>query len=160
MSVLQLELRDENQRYRTYLEQRQLDEQKQQVELDRILQLELDRQNAKRLEKTRAEQDKRARLLQGVIEGRQQQLVERRKMECSCRSRSFLCSSRNHFADERKAEETNAYQWQKDNIKHITEQGQLEDAQREAQNKAKRATYRQDLLGQMSYEQRRMQQVR
>ena len=84
-NALQLELRDENHRYRTYLEQRKLDEQKQQIELDRILQLELDRQNAKRVEKSRAEQGKRAKLLQEVIEGRQQQLVERRKIECPCR---------------------------------------------------------------------------
>jgi len=72
-----LELRDENQRYRAYLDQRKFDEQRQQIELDRILQAELDRQNAKRLEKVHAEKDKRAKLLQEVIEGRQQQLIER-----------------------------------------------------------------------------------
>jgi len=72
-----LELRDENSRYRAYLEQRKLDEQRQQIELDRILQAELDRQNAKRLEKVQAEKDKRTKLLQEVIEGRQQQLIER-----------------------------------------------------------------------------------
>ncbi len=73
----QLELRDESQRYRTYLEQRKLDEKRQQIELDRIVKAELDRQNAKRLEKVRAEKDKRAKLLHEVVEGRQQQLVER-----------------------------------------------------------------------------------
>jgi len=72
-----LELRDENSRYRAYLEQRKLDEQRRQIELDRILQTELDRQNAKRLEKVQAEKDKRTKLLQEVIEGRQQQLIER-----------------------------------------------------------------------------------
>jgi hypothetical protein len=78
-----LELRDENQRYRNYLEQRKFDERKQQIELDRILKAELDRQNAKRLEKVRAEQDKRAKLLQEVVEGRQQQLIERSMMSFS-----------------------------------------------------------------------------
>lgn len=72
-----MELRDENQRYRSYLEQRKFDEKRQQIELDRILQSELDRQNAKRLEKVRAENDKRAKLLQEVVEGRQQQIIER-----------------------------------------------------------------------------------
>ncbi len=72
-----MELRDENSRYRAYLEHRKLDEQRRQIELDRILQAELDRQNAKRLEKVQAEKDKRTKLLQEVIEGRQQQLIER-----------------------------------------------------------------------------------
>ncbi len=72
-----MELRDENSRYRAYLEQRKFDEQRQQIELDRILQAELDRQNAKRLEKVHAEKDKRTKLLHEVIEGRQQQLLER-----------------------------------------------------------------------------------
>lgn len=72
-----LELRDENQRYRNYLEQRKLDEQRQQAELDRILQAELDRQNSIRLQKVRAEKDKRAKLLHEVVEGRQQQLIEK-----------------------------------------------------------------------------------
>jgi hypothetical protein len=72
-----LELRDENQRYRNYLEQRKFDEKIQQVELDRILQAELDRQNEKRLEKVRAENEKRAKLLREVNEGLQQQVLER-----------------------------------------------------------------------------------
>jgi hypothetical protein len=72
-----LELRDENQRYRNYLEQRKFDEKIQQVELDRILQAELDRQNEKRLEKVRAENEKRAKLLREVNEGLQQQVIER-----------------------------------------------------------------------------------
>ncbi len=75
-----MELRDENQRYRSYLEKRKLDEQRQQIELDRILKAELDRQNAKRLEKVHAEQDKRAKLLREVVDGRQQQLLERSMM--------------------------------------------------------------------------------
>ncbi len=72
-----MELRDESQHYRGYLEQRKLDERKQQIELDRILQAELNRQNAIRLEKVRAEKDKRDKLLREVIEGRQHQLIER-----------------------------------------------------------------------------------
>ncbi len=72
-----MELRDENQRYRNYLEQRKFDEKIQQVELDRILQAELDRQNEKRLEKVRAENEKRAKLLREVNEGLQQQVLER-----------------------------------------------------------------------------------
>jgi DNA anti-recombination protein RmuC len=72
-----LELRDENARYRAYLEQRKLDEKRQQIELDRIIQAELDKQNEKRLEKVRAEKDKRTKLLHEVIEGRQQQMIER-----------------------------------------------------------------------------------
>ena len=75
--VLQVELRDESQRYRSYLNQRKLDEQRQQTELDRILQIELDKQNAKRAEKVRAEQEKRSKLLHEVIDGRQQQLIDR-----------------------------------------------------------------------------------
>ena len=39
---------------------------------------------------------------------------------------SFLCP------EGRKAQEAGEYQWQKDNIKHITEQGQAEDAERAA----------------------------
>ncbi|CAF4389837.1 unnamed protein product, partial [Rotaria sordida] len=104
-----LELRDENHRYRTYLEQRKLDERRQQIELDRVLQTELDRQNAKRAEKIRAEKDKRAKLLQEVVEGRQQQLIDR---------------------NDRKAQEANEYQWQKDNMKNISEQVKLEEADR------------------------------
>ncbi len=72
-----MELRDENARYRAYLEQRKLDEKRQQIELDRVIQAELDNQNAKRLEKARAEKDKRTKLLHEVIEGRQQQMIER-----------------------------------------------------------------------------------
>ncbi len=72
-----MELRDENHRYRSYLEQRKFDEKKQQAELDRILQAELARQDAKRLEKVHAERDKRSKLLREVVEGRQQQLLER-----------------------------------------------------------------------------------
>ncbi|UJR26910.1 hypothetical protein I4U23_008220 [Adineta vaga] len=129
-----LELRDESLRYRTYLEQRKIDEKRQQIELDRIVQAELDRQNAKRLEKVRAEKDKRAKLLQEVVEGRQQQLIER---------------------TERKAQEASEYQWQKDNIKNISEQVKVEDAEFEARNRHKRLAYRQDLFGQMDYEQRK-----
>lgn len=78
-----MELRDENQRYRSYLEQRKLDEQRQQTELDRFIQAELDRQNAKRAEKQRAEQEKRNRLLHEVIQGRQQQLIDKSKIHFS-----------------------------------------------------------------------------
>lgn len=62
--------------------------------------------------------------------------------------------------DERKAQEANEYQWQKDNIKHISEQVKVEDAERETRNKAKQFAYRKDLFGQMSYEQRKKQEVR
>lgn len=72
-----MELRDENQRYRAHLEQRKIDERRQQVELDRLLQGELDRQNSMRAAKQRAEQDKRSKLLHEVIEGRQQQVLDR-----------------------------------------------------------------------------------
>ncbi|CAF0859905.1 unnamed protein product [Adineta ricciae] len=129
-----MELRDESLRYRTYLEQRKLDEKRQQAELDRIVQAELDRQNAIRVEKARAEKEKRSKLLQEVVEGRQQQMIER---------------------SERKAQAASEYQWQKDNIKLVAEQAQAEDAEREARNRNKRMTYRQDLQGQMDYEQRK-----
>lgn len=76
-----MELRDESLRYRTYLEQRKLDEKRQQAELDRIVQAELERQNAKRVEKARAEKEKRAKLLHEVVEGRQQQMIERSTIE-------------------------------------------------------------------------------
>ena len=76
-----MELRDESLRYRTYLEQRKVDEKRQQAELDRIVQAELDRQNAIRVEKTRAEKEKRNKLLQEVVEGRQQQMIERSTVE-------------------------------------------------------------------------------
>ncbi|CAF0904892.1 unnamed protein product [Rotaria sp. Silwood1] len=131
------ELRDENQRYHAYLEQRKLDERRQQIELDRVLQTEIDRQNAKRAEKIRAEKDKRSKLLQEVIEGRQQQLIER---------------------NERKVQEANEHQWQKDNMKNISEQVKLEEADREARHKTKQLAYRQDLIGQMNYEQRKKQE--
>lgn len=72
-----MELRDENQRFRAYLEQRKVDERRQQADLDRVLQTELDRQNQIRADKLRAEKDKRTKLLNEVIAGRQQQLVER-----------------------------------------------------------------------------------
>ena len=75
-----MELRDENQRYRAYLEQCKLDERNQQIERDRLLQIELDRQNAMRAEKMRAEKEKREKLLREVIQGRQQQLLERSKI--------------------------------------------------------------------------------
>ncbi|CAF3992046.1 unnamed protein product [Adineta steineri] len=132
-----LELRNESERYRTYVEQRKLDEKKQQADLDRIVQEELEKQNAKRLEKVRAENEKRAKLLREVVGGRQQQLVEKQ---------------------DRKAQEANEYQWQKDNLKNISEQVKLEDAEREAQNRTKRLAYRQTLLGQMNYEQRKKQE--
>lgn len=83
-SLLQLELRDENQRYRNYLEQRKLDEQVQQAALDRVLQTELDRQNAIRAQKVHAEKDKRAKLLQEVVEGREQQVLDRSTGGSSC----------------------------------------------------------------------------
>jgi hypothetical protein len=63
------------------------------------------------------------------------------------------------FLVERKAQEASEYQWQKDNIKNISEQTKLEDAEREARNRTKRLTYRQDLFGQMNYEQRKKQEV-
>ncbi|CAF2438660.1 unnamed protein product [Rotaria sp. Silwood2] len=132
-----LELRDENQRYHAYLEQRKLDERRQQIDLDHFLQTEVNRQNAKRAEKIRAEKDKRDKLLHEVIEGRQQQLIER---------------------NERKTQEANEYQWQKDNMKNISEQVKLEEADREARNKAKQLVYRQTLIGQMNYEQRKKQE--
>lgn len=75
-----MELRDENQRYRNYLEQRKIDEKRQQADFDRAIQTELDKQNAKRLEKVRAEQEKRSKLLREVVEGRQQQLNEKSKI--------------------------------------------------------------------------------
>lgn len=72
-------MRDENQRYRAYLEQRKIDEDRQQKELDRVIQIELNKQNAKRAEKVRAEQEKRSKLLQEVVVGRQQQLIDKGK---------------------------------------------------------------------------------
>lgn len=60
----------------------------------------------------------------------------------------------------RKAQEAGEYQWQKDNIKHITEQGQAEDAERAARQKHKQVKYRQDLFGQMDYDGRKKQQVK
>ena len=72
-----MELRDENTRYRAHLDQRKIDERRQQAELDRLLQGELDRQNAIRADKQRAEKDKRTKLLHEVVEGRQQQIIDR-----------------------------------------------------------------------------------
>jgi len=92
-----LELRDESQRYRNYLEQRKIDEQRQQVELDRILQTELDRQNAIRTQKVRAEKEKRAKLLHEVVEGRKQQIIDR-----SMTILSKSCCISLHFAFRRK----------------------------------------------------------
>ncbi len=60
---------------------------------------------------------------------------------------------------DRKAQEASEYQWQKDNIKNISEQDKLEEADRAARNRAKRLAYRQDLYGQMNYEQRKKQEV-
>lgn len=89
-----MELRNENQRYRNYLDQRKFNEQRQQVELDRILQGELDRQNAIRLEKAREEKDKRTKLLKEVVEGRQQQLIERSMIEVFfCFDKIRICQS-------------------------------------------------------------------
>jgi hypothetical protein len=156
-----LELRDENQRYRAYLDQRKFDEQRQQIELDRILQAELDRQNAKRLEKVHAEKDKRAKLLQEVIEGRQQQLLERSMIFLFFffLTKYSFCIFSYFNLDERKAQDASEYQWQKDTIKTISEQNRLEEADREARNRTKRLAYRQDLFGQMNYEQRKKQEV-
>ena len=151
-----MELRDESQRYRAYLEQRKLDERKQQIELDRSVQAELDRQNAIRLEKVRAEKDKRAKLLQEVAEGQKQQMIERSMIYLSwSNNKSFFVPD----LDDRKAQEAKEYQWQKDTIKNISEQNRLEEAERDARNRAKRLAYRQDLFGQMNYEQRRKQEV-
>ena len=61
--------------------------------------------------------------------------------------------------DERKAQETSEHQWQVDNMKTISEQVKLEDAQHEARDRTKRIAYRSDLMGQMSYEQRKKQEV-
>jgi hypothetical protein len=80
IDYVQMELRNESQHYRAYVEQRKLDEQRQQAELDRILQAELNRQNAKRAEKVREEKEKRTKLLREVVEGRQQQLVDRSEL--------------------------------------------------------------------------------
>ena len=60
---------------------------------------------------------------------------------------------------ERKAQAASEYQWQKDNIKLVSEQAKAEDAEREARNRSKRMTYRQDLQGQMDYEQRKKKEV-
>jgi len=128
------ELRDENQRYRAYLEQRKIDEQRQQAELDRVVQSELDKQNAKRAEKARAEQEKRAKLLREVIQGREEQLA---------------------IKNERKAQNASDYQWQKDNIKQLTEQFEAENAERAVKTKQKQANYRRDLFGQVDYEKRK-----
>lgn len=57
------------------MQQRKIDEQRQQAELDRIVQVELEKQNAKRAEKARAEREKREKLLQEVLQGRQEQLA-------------------------------------------------------------------------------------
>lgn len=61
--------------------------------------------------------------------------------------------------DDRKAQEASEYQWQKDTIKNISEQNRLEEADRDARNRAKRLAYRQDLFGQINYEQRKKQEV-
>lgn len=61
--------------------------------------------------------------------------------------------------DQRKAQETAEYQWQKDNIKNIAEQGQKEDAERAVKNREKQISYRRDLFGQMDYEQRKKHEV-
>ena len=79
----QLELRDESQRYRAYLEQRKIDEERQQKDLERVIQIELDKQNAKRAAKARTEQEKREKLLQEVLAGRQEQLTIQSKRKMS-----------------------------------------------------------------------------
>lgn len=63
------------------------------------------------------------------------------------------------YVGERKAQEASEYQWQKDNIKLVSEQAKADEAEREARNRNKRMTYRQDLLGQMDYEQRKKKEV-
>ncbi len=60
---------------------------------------------------------------------------------------------------QRKSQEASEYQWQKDTINAISEQSRLEEADRDARNRAKRLAYRQDLFGQMNYEQRKKQEV-
>lgn len=44
-------------------------------------------------------------------------------------------------------------------MKRISEQVKLEDVERGARTRAKQLNYRQDLYGQMNYEQRRKQEV-
>ena len=61
--------------------------------------------------------------------------------------------------EDRKTQEASEYQWQKDNMKTIAEQVKLEEADREARDRTKRLAYRQDLYGQMNYEQRKKQEV-
>lgn len=64
------------------------------------------------------------------------------------------------ISDERKAQNASDYQWQKDNIKQLTEQFEAENVERAVKTKQKQANYRRDLFGQMDYEKRKKDEVR
>lgn len=64
------------------------------------------------------------------------------------------------ISDERKAQNASDYQWQKDNIKQLTEQFEAENAERAVKTKQKQANYRRDLFGQVDYEKRKKDEVR
>jgi porphobilinogen deaminase len=78
---LQVELREEDRRYRDYLARLAAEEKAKELELERLVQKEVDASWQKKIDQWRTERMVRKKLLDEVIQGRAQQLQER--CECS-----------------------------------------------------------------------------
>ena len=77
----QRELREEDKRYREYLERLQLEEEMRERELERMCDAEVEKMWEKKVKQWKMEKEARRKLLVDVMAGRRRQLEEKRKIK-------------------------------------------------------------------------------
>ena len=76
----QKELREEDKRYRDYLEELKLIEAQREIEMEKLVDMEVEKMWQKRLAQWKLEKQARQNLLQEVLAGRQQQVQKKCKL--------------------------------------------------------------------------------
>lgn len=133
------ELRQEDQRYRKYLQEQMRLEQQREAEIDRMISAEVERQWQKRLSQWAKERNARKRLMEEVLAIRRQQVEERLAANANAQA---------ELAKEREAMQA-----------AMEEHKRLED-EKQAAILAANKNYEQNLLGQMEYTNRQQEQAK
>ena len=88
--MCQVELRDEDQKYRAYLQRLKADEEQREKEIDRLCDIEVEKSWQKKIAQWKTERQARQTLLEQVLDGRQKQVADKRK----CASLGVSCEDR------------------------------------------------------------------
>ena len=77
--VIQVELREEDQKYRTYLQRLKADEEQREKEIDKLCDVEVENMWQRKIAQWRVERQARKKLLEQVMDGRRRQVEDKRE---------------------------------------------------------------------------------